>query len=120
MSDVCFCAYVGIKEKELVALQDGVINSLFIILQFHSTCFGCQPHPSSRVHKTVTTASGTVQIPPSIVDKLAWPATSVQRGKARLATLEGGSCTKEYEQYRRLLLQFYVFLMMGVVDTRNM
>jgi len=26
---------------------------------FHSTCFGCQPYPSSGVHKTVTTASGT-------------------------------------------------------------
>ena len=25
----------------------------------HSTCFGCQPHPSSGVHKTVTTDSGT-------------------------------------------------------------
>jgi len=27
---------------------------------------------------------------------------------------------KIYDQYRRLYLQFYVFLMMGVVDTRNM
>ena len=25
---------------------------LFIILQVHCTCFGCQPHPSSGVHKT--------------------------------------------------------------------
>ena len=31
----------------------------FILLQDHSTCFGCCPHPSSGVHKTVTTASGT-------------------------------------------------------------
>jgi len=30
-----------------------------IIQQVHSTCLGCQPHPSSGVHKTVTTASGT-------------------------------------------------------------
>jgi len=42
-----------------------------IILQVHSTCFGCQPHPSSGAHKTVTTASGTGQV----------------------ATSEGGSCT---------------------------
>ena len=28
-------------------------NSLFIILKVHSTCFGCQPHSSSGVHKTV-------------------------------------------------------------------
>jgi len=31
----------------------------FILLQDHSTCFGCNPHPSSGVHKTVTAASGT-------------------------------------------------------------
>ena len=31
----------------------------FILLQDHSTYFGCRPHPSSGVHKTVTTASGT-------------------------------------------------------------
>ena len=34
----------------------------FIILQVHSTCFGYQPHPSSGVYKTVTTASGTGHI----------------------------------------------------------
>ena len=39
--------------------RDATQSSLFIILQVHSTCFGCQPHPSSGVHKTVTTASGT-------------------------------------------------------------
>jgi hypothetical protein len=31
-------------------------------MQVHSTCFGCQPHPLSGVHKTVTTASGTGHI----------------------------------------------------------
>jgi len=46
-------------------------------------------------------------------------ATSLQRGPNNLATLEGGSCTKKYDQYQRLLLQFCVLLMMGVVDTRN-
>jgi len=34
----------------------------FILLQDHSTCFGCCPHPSPGVHKTVTTASGTDHI----------------------------------------------------------
>jgi len=29
------------------------------LLENHSTCFGCPTHPSSGVHKTVTTASGT-------------------------------------------------------------
>jgi len=40
---------------------DATQSSLFIILQVHSTCSGCQQHQSSGVHKTVTTA------------KLAWP-----------------------------------------------
>jgi len=62
----------------LITVQrDTTQSSLFIILQVHSTCFGCQPHPSSALHKTVTTGSGPVQLPPSNV-----------------ATLEGGSCTK--------------------------
>ena len=42
-----------------IVQRDATQNSLFIILQVHSTCFGCQTHPSSGVHKTVTTASGT-------------------------------------------------------------
>ena len=64
----------------IIVQRDPTQSSLFVILQVQSTCFGCQPHPSSGVHKTVTTASGTVQQPPSNV--------------AKLATLEGGSCTK--------------------------
>jgi len=36
-------------------------------------CFGYQPHPSSGVHKTVTTASGTGHI--------FCAATSLQRGQ---------------------------------------
>ena len=54
-----------------IVQRDATKSSLFTILQDHSTCFGCQPHPSSGVHKTVTTASGTVQLPPYIVAKLA-------------------------------------------------
>jgi len=64
----------------IIAQRDATQSSLFIILQDHSTCFGCQPHPSSGVHKTVTTASGIAQVPPCNV--------------AKLATLQGGSCTK--------------------------
>ena len=52
-----------------------VCNLYFILLQDHSTCFGCRPHPSSGVHKTVATATGTsrmvVQLPHSNVAKLA-------------------------------------------------
>ena len=57
-----------IKYILIIVQRDATQSSLFIILlQVHSTCFGCQPHPSSGVHKTVTTASGTVQLPPSNV-----------------------------------------------------
>jgi hypothetical protein len=49
-----------IADLFLVILQrDATQSSLFIILQAHSTYFGCQPHPSSGLHKTVTTAFGT-------------------------------------------------------------
>jgi len=73
-------------------------SSLFIILQVHSTCFECQPHPSSGIHKTVTTASGT--------GHTFCTATSLHRcqanctknmtstGGCSLAKLEGGSYTK--------------------------
>ena len=60
----------------IIVQRDATQRSLFIILQVHSTYFRCQPHPSSGVHKTVTTASGTVQLPPSSV------------GQASLATLD--------------------------------
>ena len=32
------------------------------LLQNHSTCYGCPSHPSSGVHKTVTSASDTGHI----------------------------------------------------------
>ena len=56
----------------IIVQRDATQSSLFIILQVHSTCFGCQPQPSSGVHKTVTTASGTGHI--------FCAATSLQRG----------------------------------------
>jgi len=70
----------------LITVQlDATQSSLFIILQVHSTCFGCQPHPSSGAQKTVTIASGAGHI--------FCAATSLQRRQASLATLKGGSCT---------------------------
>ena len=48
---------LGVK-RLIIVQRDATQITLFIILQMHSTCFGCQPHPSSGVHKTVTTASG--------------------------------------------------------------
>ena len=96
----------------IIVQRNATQSSLFIILQVHFTCFGCQPHPSSGVHKTVTIASGTGHI--------FCAASSLRRGQVSLATLEEGSCTEQHDQYRRLQLQFCVLLMMGVVDTRNM
>ena len=62
--------YKFLSKSILIIVQpDATHSSLFIILQVHSTCFGCQPHPSSGVHKTVTAASGT------------GAATSLQRGQ---------------------------------------
>ena len=57
----------------IIVQRDATQNSLFIVLQVHSTCFGCQPHASSVVYKTVTTASGTGHI--------FCAATSLQRGQ---------------------------------------
>ena len=53
------------------------LSILIIVLQGHSARFVCQMHPSSGVHKTVTTASGTGHI--------ICAATSLQRGQASLA-----------------------------------
>ena len=66
----------------LINQRDSTVRSqfYFILLQDHSTCFGCCPHPSAGVHKTVTTASGTshisLQLPSSNVAKLTWPHPS--------------------------------------------
>ena len=74
------------------------------LLQNHSTCFGCQSHPSSGVHKALTAASGT--------GDSIWATTFLQRGLRLLL--------RYYDLYQRLQLQFYVLLMMGAIDPRNM
>ena len=57
-----------------------------------STCFGCQPHASSGVHKTVTPASDTGKI---LVDL---PSSN----EAKLGHIGGKYLYKKYDQYRRL------------------
>jgi len=52
----------------IIVQRDATQSSLFIILQVHSTCFGCQPHPPSGVQKTGTTASST-----GYIFCTAWP-----------------------------------------------
>ena len=61
------------------------------LLQNHSTCFGCQSYPST---------------------------TFLQRGL--LGHAGGRLLLRYYDLYQRLQLQFYVLLMMGAMDTRNM
>jgi len=53
------------------------------LMQNYSTCFGCLSHPSSGVHKTVTTASGAGH---SVI-----ATTFRQRGQ--LAKLAEGCCS---------------------------
>jgi len=55
-----FYAYGSVHRWSILIIvqQDATQRSLFIILKVHSTCFGCQPHPSVGVHKTVAKVSG--------------------------------------------------------------
>ena len=97
----------------IIVQRDATQSSLFIILQVHSTCFGCQPHPSSGIHKTVTAASGTGHIFCAAAEWPRWREVAAQHSTAQHSTAQ-------HDQYRRLQLQVCVLLMMGVVDTRNM
>jgi len=40
-------------------IQQEETDTGIYLLQIYSTCFGCLSHPSSGVHQTVITASGT-------------------------------------------------------------
>ena len=74
------------KNFVLITVQrDATQSSLFIILPVHSTCFWCQPLPSSGVHKTVTTASGSGHI--------FCAATAFHRGQAT------GGCSYSFVYY---------------------
>ena len=55
--------------------------------QVQSTCFGCQLHPSSGVHKTVTAACSTGHIFCAV--------TSLQRGQANLEAVVTVLCTPD-------------------------
>ena len=80
------------------------------LLQNYSTCFGFPSHPSSGVHKTVNAASGTGH---SII-----ATTFLQRGL--IGHVVGRLLRIYYDLYQKLQLQFYVLLMMGAMETRNM
>ena len=80
------------QEYTKLLLQLPVLVIIFVQLPpssvAKSTCSGCQPDPSSGIHKTVTTASGTGHI--------FCTATSLQRGQASSRWSEVAA------QYRRL------------------
>jgi hypothetical protein len=80
------------------------------LLQNHSTYFGCPSHTSSGVHKTVTAASGT--------GHSTWVTTLLQRDQ--IDHVGGRLLPRYYGLYQRLLLQFFVLMRMGAMDTRNM
>ena len=60
----------------------------FILLQNHSTCFGCRPHPSSGVHQTVTAASGTSHM--SVQLASTWPCPRWSEVVAQTMICTGG------------------------------
>ena len=74
------CNY-SLRYCAATSLQRGQVGQVGHV---YSTCFGYQPHPSSGVHKTVTTASCTGHMFFRSYLSVTWPS---------LATLEGGSCT---------------------------
>ena len=64
IKDVILCSWFRASQIYIIKLQrDAKISSLyFILLQDHSTYFGCLSHPSSGVHETVVTVTGTSHI----------------------------------------------------------
>jgi len=72
----------------------------------YSTCFGRPSRPSSGVHKTVVATSGT--------DNTIRGASFFKRDQM---VMFEEACN---DLYQKLQLQFYVLLMMGTMDARNM
>ena len=74
------------------------------LLQNHSTRFVCPLHPSSEVHKTVNSASGT--------GHSIWATTFLQRGQKFVAQILWPVPEAE--------VRILFILMMGATETRNM
>jgi len=76
----CVIRSINYLQNILIIVQrDATQSSLFIILQVHSTCFGCQPHPSSGIHKTATTPSGTGHIFCAATSLERWREVAAQK-----------------------------------------
>jgi len=92
----------------IIVQRDATQSSLFIILQVHSTCFGCQTNPSSGVHKTVTTASGTGHI--------FCAATSLQRGQAYTRNMSSELAEQKIDCF---VLHLFGQLLIQISDALN-
>jgi len=82
-------------------------TDIYLLLNY-STRFGHQSRPSSGVHKAVVAASGR--------GHNIWGASFFKHDQMRTIW----SRLKKLASYQRLQLQFYVLLMMGAIDARNM
>jgi len=87
MNTIFFCVYGSMHRWSLLITvqRDATQSSLFIILQVHSTRFGCQPHPSYRVNKNCNHSLRY------------WSATSLQHSQPRAwpRWREVASCKKK-------------------------
>ena len=84
---------------------------IYLLLNY-SACFGHPSRPSSGVHKTVVAFS--VQIIQS-----GEQASSNVTKKSLFRHVCACLLPRLYDLYQKLQLQFYVLLMMGVMDARN-
>ena len=87
------------RHQEYIKLELQLLVQVIVSVQQPPSCFGCPSHLSSGVHKTGTAASGTGHRTPE-----TW----------------GRLLHRYYDLYQKLQFQFYVLLMTGAMDTRNM
>jgi len=95
------CSWVRLKKSNKMQLY----ADIYLLLNY-TTCFGRPSRPSSWVYKTVVAASST--------DHTMWGASHYLVTFGEACSTDSMICTQ------RLQLQFYVLLMMGAMDARNM
>ena len=119
---ICISVHRNSRLKESNKMQ--LYADIYLLLNY-STCFGLPSRSSSGVHKTVVAAFGT--------DYTVWGARFFKRDQIRTGLGQSvwhslpqtshvwrSLLPRYYDLYQRLQLQFYVLLMMGAMDVRNM
>ena len=88
----------------ITAQLDATQSSLFIILQVHSTCFGCQPHPSSvgwypyagwSLHKDTTPPQPYHTVTPTHIEPEqynTWNKSTINRKLLKMDVLTFEKC----------------------------